>query len=561
MKRNPKNLTDREFDLLVVGGGIHGAAITWEATRRGLKTALIEKGDFGQATSANSLKIIHGGLRYLQQADLKRMRQSIKARRRFMEFAPHLVQPQPFLIPLFGHGLRGREIMALGLALNDLVSWDRNQGLQEHNFLPRGRVIPREVCLSLLPGITKEGLTGGAVWYDGLVQHTERLTLEFILSAADLGATTANYIQATSLLLDQETVNGVKAIEVFSQTEFPIRAGMVVNASGPWLEGVFQPRPYPAQAALHWAKGINLVINKPLFTTYGVGLEGPGERGLGKASPKKGSRFFFFVPWQGQVMVGTEYHPYQGDPGECRIEKEELEEFLEAVNDLYPPAGLGLKNISFFHFGLLPLSEGQWVDEGHPEPDRQFKILDHESLAKIKGLISIKSTKYTTAPLVAEKVVDLILAKGKRPDRSHAHPGSISDYDKMSLEKDLSYFFSGAQGPSPGELAHHFWENYGPRSKALLSYGRQDPQAFQAISPDPPLTKAEVIHGIREEMALKLSDIVFRRTSLARAGCPKRELLDQVAQIMAAALGWDGNKRHQEIEEVLKSYGPLRAEA
>ena len=302
MKRNPKNLTDREFDLLVVGGGIHGAAITWEATRRGLKTALIEKGDFGQATSANSLKIIHGGLRYLQQADLKRTRQSIKARRRFMEFAPHLVHPQPFLIPLFGHGLKGREIMALGLALNDLVSWDRNQGLQEDNFLPRGRVIPREACLSLLPGITKEGLTGGAVWYDGLVQHTERLTLEFILSASDLGATAANYIQATSLLLDQETVNGVKAIEVFSQTEFPIRAGMVVNASGPWLEVLFQPRPHPSQAPLHWAKGINLVINKPLFTTFGVGLEGPRERGLGKPLPKKGSRFFFFVPWQGQVM-------------------------------------------------------------------------------------------------------------------------------------------------------------------------------------------------------------------------------------------------------------------
>ncbi len=151
MRRKPEVLADNQFDILVIGGGILGAALLHEATERGFKSALIEKGDFGQATSANSLKTIHGGLRYLQQADLKRIRQSIRARRKFMAFAPHLVHPQPFFIPIYGHGIKGKEVMTAGLMMNDLLSWDRNRNLPEENYLPRGKVLSREECLKIHP--------------------------------------------------------------------------------------------------------------------------------------------------------------------------------------------------------------------------------------------------------------------------------------------------------------------------------------------------------------------------------------------------------------------------
>jgi glycerol-3-phosphate dehydrogenase len=163
MKRTLERLANESFDLLVVGGGIHGAAALREATSRGYKTALIEQGDFGQATSANSLKIIHGGLRYLQQGDFKRMRQSIRARRMFLQSAPHLVHPQPFLLPLYGHGLRGREFMAAGLFLNDWMSWDRNRSLTPENSIPSGEILSARECLNLFPELEKKGLTGGAV--------------------------------------------------------------------------------------------------------------------------------------------------------------------------------------------------------------------------------------------------------------------------------------------------------------------------------------------------------------------------------------------------------------
>jgi len=553
MKRNPEVLSDNQFDILVIGGGILGAAIVHEATERGFKSALIEKGDFGQATSANSLKTIHGGLRYLQQADLKRTRQSIRARRKFMAFAPHLVLPQPFLIPVYGHGIKGKEAMAAGLKMNDLLSWDRNQNLPKENFLPRGRLVSPKECLNIIPGIEKQGLTGGALWYDGQAQHLERLTLEFILAASEKGAIVANYVLAKDLLMEQGTVKGIKAEEVFSKSEFPIRAGMVVNASGPWLREVLQPLTWSPKLSLSWVKGMNLIFHKPLFQEYGVGLQENKKTNSGK-----GSRFFFFVPWHGQMMIGTAYNRYSGDPDHARLEEKEVTDLLEEINTIYPPGRLTMDDISFGHFGLLPVSEGQDEKEVHPEPDRYSEIFDHESLAGVKGLISVKSTKYTTAPVVAEKVLDLITAKGNLPAGPALQSTESSHYKKTSLQEDIGKLAFKDQAGYGGLLADHFWQNYGPRSKKILDFIRRDPEASHLIEKRPLVTIGEVLYGMREEMALRLSDIIFRRTDMAQAGCPIQENLQKVSEIMSGELGWDEIRRRQEIESVLQGYQPFR---
>jgi len=549
MKRKPEVLSDNRFDILVIGGGILGAAIVYEATERGFKSALIEKGDFGQATSANSLKTIHGGLRYLQQADLKRIRQSIRGRRKFMAFAPHLVLPQPFVIPVYGHGIKGKEAMAAALKMNDLLSWDRNQNLPEENFLPRGRLVSRKDCLNIIPDIEKQGLTGGALWYDGQAQHTERLTLEFILAASEKGAIVANYVLAKDLLIEQGTVKGIKAEEVFSKTEFPVLAGMVINASGPWLREVWQPLTQSPKLCLSWVKGINLIIQKSLFQEYGVGLQENK-----KTISGKGSRFFFFVPWHGQMMIGTAYNRYVGDPDLARLEEKEIANFLEEINTIYPAAQLTMDDVSFGHYGLQPVSEGQDENETHPEPDRHSEIFDHEFLAGVKGLISVKSTKYTTAPVVAEKVLDLITAKGNLPAGPSSQAVESSHFKKTSLEEEMGKLAFKDQASYGGLLVDHFWQNYGPRSKKILEFIRRDPEASQLISMSPLVTIGEVLYGIREEMALKLSDMVCRRTDMAEAGCPTQESLQKVSEIMSGELGWDEIRRRQEIESVLQGY-------
>lgn len=553
MKRKPEALADNQFDILVIGGGILGAAILHEATERGFKSALIEKGDFGQATSANSLKTIHGGLRYLQQADLKRIRQSIRPRRKFMAFAPHLVLPQPFLIPVYGHGIKGKEAMAAALRMNDLLSWDRNQNLPEENFLPRGRLVSRQDCLTIIPDIKKQGLTGGALWYDGQAQHTERLTLEFILAASEKGAMVANYVLAKDLIIEQGTAKGIKAEEVFSKTEFPIQAAMVINASGPWLMEIWQPLTQSTKQSMSWVKGMNLIIHKTLFQKYGVGLQENKKTASGK-----GSRFFFFIPWHGQTMIGTAYNRYSGAPDFARLEEKEIVDFLKEINTIYPQAQLTTNDVAFGHYGLQPVSEGQDENEAHPEPDRHSEIFDHESLAGVKGLISVKSTKYTTAPVVAEKVLDLVTAKGNLPAGPASQSAEISLYKKTSLEEDIGQLPFKDQAYSIGLLIDHFWQSYGPRSKKVLEFIRRDPEASQLISISPLVTIGEVLYGMREEMALKLSDIICRRTDMAQAGCPTQESLQKVSEIMSKELGWDEIRRRQEIGSVLQVYQPFR---
>jgi len=194
MRRGIDRLASEEFDLLIVGAGIYGACAAWDASLRGLRVALIDRGDFGGATSQHSQKTIHGGLRYLQQADLKRMRESIRERRTLMRIAPQFVSPFPCVMPTYGHLTRGREALAVAMLANDLVGLDRNRIDDPAKRIPRGRTVSRRRVLELLPGIPTKGLTGGAVWHDCQAHNTERLLLSFVLGACEKGAAAATYV-------------------------------------------------------------------------------------------------------------------------------------------------------------------------------------------------------------------------------------------------------------------------------------------------------------------------------------------------------------------------------
>src|ERR671930_1078023 len=183
MQRDLNRLATDAYDVLIIGGGIYGVCVAWDAALRGLSVALVERGDFGHATSSNSLRVIHGGLRYLQYGDLHRLRQSIQERTVFMRIAPHLVHPLPFFIPTYGHAMRGKEILALALRINDLIGFNRNRLEDPQKYLPPGRIISREECLRLFPGIEKKELTGGAIVYDCQLFSSERLILSFARSA------------------------------------------------------------------------------------------------------------------------------------------------------------------------------------------------------------------------------------------------------------------------------------------------------------------------------------------------------------------------------------------
>ncbi|MEJ2748354.1 MAG: FAD-dependent oxidoreductase [Anaerolineae bacterium] len=223
MKRNTSALTNQEFDLVVVGGGIFGVAAAWDATLRGLSVALIEQGDFGQATSANHFKVVHGGIRYLQHGDVYRIRESSAERSAFLRTAPHLVRPFPFVIPTYGHGMKSKEAMKIALLLYDLFTFDRNRGIKdERNHVPSGHTISRQECRAMFPDLDPTGLTGAAIFHDGQMYNPPRLTLAFVQSAAAAGAVVANYVQATGFLRQGNQVYGVTAVDKLSSEELEI---------------------------------------------------------------------------------------------------------------------------------------------------------------------------------------------------------------------------------------------------------------------------------------------------------------------------------------------------
>jgi glycerol-3-phosphate dehydrogenase len=381
MHRDLDALTSREHDLLIVGGGVIGAAIAWDAAQRGLAAALVEGADFASGTSWNSMKTIHGGLRYLQKLDIRRTRQSIGDRRALLRVAPDLVAPLPFLIPLYGHGRFGPEVLWLGLKLNDLVACDRNLGLNQTRRIPAGRILSRREVLAHVPGIETRGLSGGALWFDAQVSSAERLVLAFLEAAYGAGACLANYCEVSSITRNDRRVLGAHAQDRESGATLEVRARVVILAAGPWTEsllrsaGVRSPR-------IPLLRATNVVLRRSTLDGPAIGAHRDG-------------RYLFAVPWRNRTIVGTEYAPHGPLP------QEEIERFVREAARAFPWAGITIDDVSLVHRGLVPGTRdasGLWSRD---------LILDH-ARDGASGLVSVVGVKYTTAREVAQRAVNRV---------------------------------------------------------------------------------------------------------------------------------------------------------
>ncbi|MFQ5648752.1 MAG: FAD-dependent oxidoreductase [bacterium] len=557
MKRDLAQLKGNQFDVLVVGGGIYGVCTAWDAALRGLSVGLIEKDDFGSATSSNSLKIIHGGLRYLQHADFRRMRESITERKILMRIAPHLVHPLACIIPTYGHALKGKEVMALALFINDLVGYDRNRLADPQKHLPRGKVISKEACKTIIPGINDEGLTGGAVWYDCQVHNSERLLMSILHSAARAGARVANYVEMTSFKVDGDRVTGVFARDTLSGDEFEIPARLVINSTGPWFKQVWASlNGRVPKKDVQLSAAMNLVVRKKLFETHAVGLSSQSEFKDEDAVVSRGSRLFFVVPWRDYSLIGTTHVRYQGDPGAFKIREQDVREFIAQVNEAYPAANLKREDVLFCYGGLLPM-HGTNQRTGDVKLLKTYQIIDHRADGGVEGLLSVVSVKYTTARDVAEKTIDCALRKlGRKPvsspTRSTPVYGGDIEHFETYLNKEQARGFCGL-GP---DVMEHLVRNYGSRYPEVVRQCKERPELQNGVCAESPVLRAEIIHAVREEMAVKLADVVRRRTELGSAGHPGDEALRTCAGLMADELSWDATRVQEELQETQSIYVP-----
>jgi glycerol-3-phosphate dehydrogenase len=552
MIRPLKRLSDETYDLLIIGGGINGVAAAWDAALRGLQVALIDKGDFGAETSSATLKTIHGGLRYLQHLDFIRARESVRERSILLTIAPHIVHPFPFIVPTYGHLMKGKEFMTAGIVMNEIVSFDRNRAIPDpSNRIPDGRVLSRKECLALVPGIKEDGLTGGVMFYDAQMHNSERLTFLFALSAAGKGADLANYVEAVGLLRREGRVTGARAKDRIGGGEFDIRARVVANMTGPWSDitlGLLE-RPDPPRRVLR-SKGIQIVT--PALTED-VALAVASKYRDPDALFSRGARHYFITPWRGLSLVGTTDTVYEGDPDEFRITDRDIRDFVDEINEALPSARLSRGQVSFAFGGMRPITEKN-VDAG-AKAARKYEITDHLADRKVDGLISVVGVKYTTCRLLAEKVVNLVfrkLGRASPPPATATTPlfgGNIERFDR--------FLDDAVRKPMPGLDAAtmtHLACTYGSAMEIIGEWVMAEPALGAKIPGSSEVIRAEVVYAVREECALHLEDVILRRTDIGTLGHPGAAATNACADILAAELGWDAATRQREIAAVEKRY-------
>ncbi len=550
MNRDLAALADAEFDVVIVGGGIYGACAARDAALRGLKVALIDRGDFGGETSHNSLKLIHGGMRYIQHFDLRRMRQSVVERRIWLTAAPHLVRPVQFVNPTYGRSTRSAAAFWVALKVHGVVGFDRNKGVPVENLIPSGRIISAGEFRQVLPDLPIPGLNGGAFWYDGQMLNSNRLLLECVISAVEHGAVVANYVEAVEVLERRNRVCGVRVQDGLSGEKFDITGRVTINTCGPWIDVLRSrgPKRLRPNGAIPLTKSIN-VVTRQITGDYAYGVI---SQQRSDSLVDSGRRMFFATPWRGLSVVGTTHEQFDGNPDDCSVSEQELQAFLDEFNSVCPMAELDLSDIVYCHCGLTPGDEPTHRDAAGRA--RQSIIINHESENGLAGLFSVISVKYTTARLVAEKVMDMVMTSLSRPvavrlTRNSALPGAHDYPGHENLEREI--ISSGQCRKMSAESAELLAINYGTRWNLVIERNHEriaecGDSLFRLIG------KYAVLH----EMAVRLEDVVFRRTDFAERGVLSDANLKWCAGMMAENLGWTDTQKNEEIQS---TYEKLRS--
>jgi glycerol-3-phosphate dehydrogenase len=481
------------FDLIVVGAGINGAAVAREAALSGLTVLVLDRGDLAGGTSGASSRLIHGGLRYLEYAELGLVYESLAERERLLRTAPHLVEPLELFIPFYSRARRKPWQIRFGLTVYDWLSAAKS--LPNHSSLERAEL------LACLPGLRADGLVGGASYFDAQARYPERLVLENVRDAVQHGARLMTYTQVTRIRVDAGRVAGVDW-RAADGTVGSAAAALVVNAAGPWVDEVLGPIKHTR--LIGGTKGSHLIVPPfPNAPRSGVYVEAGSD-----------GRPLFILPWNGLVLVGTTDERYDGDAGAATIDRAERE-YLAAETERVFPAAAGLaERVLYTHTGVRPLPHQPKGKEG--AITRRHLIRRHRSAS---GLYSIVGGKLTTHRALAEDVLRVLRresasssAGGRRPlpelpraspTRDRALPGALAGGERDALLEHL------AARLGPGQ-AHRLWRVYGSGAESIAELAAQSDLA-EPLDGAGTVLVAELVHAIEREWARTLADILQRR--------------------------------------------------
>ncbi len=522
------------YDLLIIGGGITGAGAARDAARRGLKVCLVEQQDLAYGTSSRSSKLVHGGLRYLEQYEFSLVFEAVTERRVLMDIAPHLVNPLGFVFPVYKSSRRGVWTVNLGMWVYDGLSLFRSPKM--HRNLSKKAVEKEE------PLLRQDGLTGAPLYYDCSTDDA-RLTLESALDGVLNGATVLTYSKVVGLLRSGEGhVSGVRVRDRITGEEREIHANAVINATGPWSDKTralgkgMKPRLRPT-------KGVHLVVDADRL---------PVRNAVVCFHPEDG-RVLFAIPWGDRTYVGTTDTDFQGDPGKVRADGDDVTYLLAAANHYFPGRDLVEDDVLSTWAGVRPLiSEESAGDES--SVSREHAIEVDEDL-----LVTIAGGKLTTYRRMAAEVVDkalgVLMLRGKAPDdlrpaRTDREPlpGAVGWPEDDDRTKVVKVVLDAGKGKVSPETAALLADTYGTRGVDIAALAATDQALAAPLVRGRPEIMAQVDFSVNQELAATVRDVLIRRTQLffrdhdQGLGC-----CEAVADRMAALLAWSGDRRVQEV--------------
>lgn len=539
LKRYIETQSEQEFDAIIVGGGITGAAVAYAAASKGLKILLLEKKDFGGATSAATSKLIHGGLRYLANMELKLVRESLTERRVLGNIAPNFVYPVPFLLPSYISWKGNMWKLGIGMYLYDWLSFDKTKTWDKTKRLPNHKIIPASKAMQMEPGLVSHKLRNATIFYDYQSIFPERLTLAFIKSAVEYGAQVSNYAEVTSFVYTQPgKIGGVNVHDALTGRNITIKGKLIINCAGTWADKILNMALGKTETShkITRSEGIH-IITKRIANDHVVSLM------------RKDGGHMMIMPWRGHTLIGTTDKVYNGDPDNYKVSRESLEEVLVAVNENYGRK-IDYNDILFAYGGLRPLVDTKKSESYNAS--RKYEIYDNAADG-VHGLITVEGGKYTTSRHLAQSVIELV---GKKINQNmndsityklYLSGCEIRDMNEFMKKQHLQY------SDFKPETVEYISRNYGTESAQVFEIARSNPKWSKVITADGELL-AEVVYAIRHEMALTLKDIMLRRTGTGTLGHPGEDTLQAVLNTAAELLHWDEERKLSEYQSVMQVF-------
>lgn len=523
--------THGQFDLLVIGGGITGAWTAYDAARRGLKVAVIDRTDWASGTSSASSKMIHGGLRYLENLEFSLVKHSLAERRTLSRIAPHQLRKLRLLIPVYNDDRVGRAKYKMGLVLYDGLAGG-SQPVDKHEQLSSRNILER------YPFIKKEGLVGGFTYGD-CQEDDARLTFEIIEGAYYAGAVTVNHASAEHLIIEDGCVVGAAVKDKLSGEQIDVRAQITVNAAGPWSPELLDAT---AGEQIRRVKGVHLVM-PPMPTT-------DGHNDAVFVTSREDGRVLFAIPWYGQTLLGTTDSDYSGKTDDLKVNLKEIDYLIAAANNYFEDDVWTRDDVRGAFAGL-----------------RTLKMEDSKSATKASrdwcleqpypGLLMPLGGKYTTARDDAAKIVNEVVKAGSfidaEPCTSSKRPlpwCPLGDFDSWQQQAESRCVSAGLDA----ETAHFAAKRHGRHIDRLLAIAQSDPDLAERIAESVPFCWADVVNAARREMAVTLDDILRRRMPVAVLTRLTEAQLQKAAELAGRELGWNNAEQQNQIDFMQRRY-------